>query len=309
MGYRKASSFFVLILAVAFFILVIFFANNPLNRQRKSSLEAFSRDVVVILTGDVMLGRSVMTKSLSLEDPVYPFRKVADKLSEADFVFINLENPIVESCPRTTTGLKFCTLPEMLEGLKLAGVNVANLANNHSRNYGEAGLEETKSHLEERGIAHTGLGKLVVKKEKGIKFGFLGFDFLSKSPKDDDFDLVRKSKEEADVLIVGVHWGLEYTGEPSTLQREWASRLVTEGGAIVVGHGPHWVQGKEESEEGLIYYSLGNFVFDQMWSERTKEGLLVKLTFRDGKLREEELLPIYMQNWAQPEFDARKAKP
>lgn len=249
-----------------------------------------------------MLGRTIMTKSLDLGNPNYPFEKVSDELNEADIVFINLENPIVSNCPRSFEGFKFCADPAMAEGLVTAGIDVVNLANNHSRNYGESGLSETVEILGEKEILTTGLGKLVVKESRGIKYGFLGFDFLSKTPKENDYELVAKSVDKVDVLIVGVHWGAEYRSEPAEIQKQWAKELVEAGADIVVGHGPHWVQGAEYINEKPVYYSLGNFVFDQMWSEETKKGLIMKLVFRDGKLIREEKLPTYMSSWAQPEF-------
>lgn len=293
----------MLVLAASFLALLFYVTNPALNKSPKDfPLKEFSRDTTLILTGDVMLGRSVMTKSLDLGDSTYPFRKVADKLSSADFVFVNLENPIVSSCPKVTTGFKFCADPKMIEGLTLSGVDVVSLANNHSGNYGEKGINETLKFLKESGIEAVGLGNLVVKEKKGIKFGFLGFDFVSKSPKEDDFKLVADSNKKVNVLIVGVHWGEEYREKANKFQREWARKLVEAGADVVVGHHPHWIQDGEKIEGKSIYYSLGNFVFDQMWSEKTREGLVMKLTFRDGALLREEKLPIYMANWAQPEF-------
>ena len=183
-----------------------------------------------------------------------------------------------------------------------AGIDIVSLANNHSRNYGEKGLSETVEILDEKEISTTGLGELVVKESKGIKYGFLGFDFISKTPKENDYELVAESVGEVDVLIVSVHWGAEYRSEPAESQERWAKELVEAGADVVVGHGPHWVQGMEHINEKPVYYSLGNFVFDQMWSEETRTGLIMKLTFRDGELIKEEELPTYMSSWAQPEF-------
>lgn len=300
-GYRNQS--FLLILSASFLFLLIYVTNPALNRANKAfPLERFNRDVEIILTGDTMLGRSVMTKSLDSKDAAYPFRRVADTLSSADLVFINLENAILENCPRTTTGLIFCARPELVEGLNLAGVDVVTLANNHSRNYGETGLQDTVRILKENGIESTGLGELVVKKIKGVEYGFLGFDFLTKKPSESDFELVRNAGSKVNVLFVGVHWGAEYRSKPAEIQRQWAAQLVAAGADVIVGHGPHWVQESEEIEGVPVFYSLGNFVFDQMWSQKTREGLVIKLTFRDGKMKRVEELPIFMQNWAQPEF-------
>jgi poly-gamma-glutamate synthesis protein (capsule biosynthesis protein) len=260
--------------------------------------------IEIILTGDVMLGRTVMTRSLDeVGDPRYPFRKVDETLAAADLVFINLENPIVSGCPRSYGGFKFCADPAMIEGLVASGVDVVTLANNHSRNYGEDGIRQTKEFLEKNGIAVTGLNNLTMKQFNNLTFGFLGFDFSTESPTDADYELVMDSKPNVDVLIVGIHWSDEYYSEPTEIQRRDAKRLIESGADVIAGHGPHWVQEEEYIDGKLVLYSLGNFVFDQMWSEETRRGLAVKLIFDEkGELSRVEKMPIYMDSWAQPEF-------
>ena len=106
-----------------------------------------AKQTSLISTGDIMLGRSVMTKSLKDNDPNYPFLYVSDVLRNADIVFSNLENPIVDNCPYVNSGFKFCADPKMIEGLKYAGVDIVSLANNHILNYGKEGLSQTKKYL------------------------------------------------------------------------------------------------------------------------------------------------------------------
>jgi poly-gamma-glutamate capsule biosynthesis protein CapA/YwtB (metallophosphatase superfamily) len=256
----------------------------------------------IILAGDIMLGRSVMTKSLGVNDPVYPFRKVADRLNQADIVFANLENPIVTNCPLSNSGFKFCANPKMVEGLKLAGVDIVSLANNHILNYGEEGKEETEKILTDNGIAWVGDGNLEVIEKNGTKFGFLGFDLMDKLPKDSDYQLIKDSKSKVDILIVMVHWGVEYTPEPASNQKIFAGNLVNAGADVVSGSHPHWVQTIEYINEKPVFYSLGNFIFDQEWSEETKKGLAVQLTYRNGQLLNVEKLPVYIRNFVQPEW-------
>ncbi len=260
-------------------------------------------EVEIILAGDVMLGRTVMSRSLDMSDPVYPFRKVGEVLSQADIVFVNLENPILENCPRHYTGFTFCAEPKMIEGLEFAGVDVATLANNRSRNYGERGLLRTKELLEEKGILVTGLGNLAVIEKSGVKFGFLGFDYVDKNITDEDLELVRESDKRVDVLIAGVHWGAEYRDTASAKQNEIAKKLVENGVDLIAGHHPHWVQNQETINGKPVYYSLGNFIFDQMWSAKTREGLAIRIIYNEkGEIVREEDLPVFMYSWAQPEW-------
>lgn len=267
----------------------------------------------VILGGDIMLGRSVMATSLDRKDPKYPFSRIADFLSEGDIVFVNLENPIVRNCPRLTEGLVFCASPEMLEGLVSSNIKFVSIANNHAFDQGDAGRTETKEHLSKAGINYTGDGELLVYEKNGTTFGFLGFNkaeqtnpVLTESEK----DLMMSSRDRVDVLIVSMHWGVEYQSEALPGVKRLAAELVSLGADVVHGHHPHWVQNSERisvsgdfgnSEKNVpVYYSLGNLVFDQMWSEKTRQGLLVKLTFEDGMLVGEEFINTYMEHWAQP---------
>ncbi len=255
----------------------------------------------VILAGDVMLGRAVMTKSLDLNNPNYPFELIKNELGEADLAFVNLENPVVEDCPRRTDGMVFCARPEMLGGLKNAGIDVVNLANNHTKNYGEKGFGETLAHLEEAGVEATGVENLVIKEVNGVKFGFLGFNLVNRKLGEGDLRLVSESDKKADILIVGVHWGAEYKTAAFEVQKLAAKSLLMAGADVVAGHHPHVVQDMEYIDGRPVYYSLGNLVFDQMWSEATRNGLMIKLVFEGKKLVSEKEIPVYMKEWARPE--------
>jgi len=264
--------------------------------------ETDTKTTTILLTGDIMLGRSVMSISLSKNNPNYPFVKIADVTKNADIVFSNLENPIIANCPPSNDGFIFCTDPKMVRDLNYAGIDVVNLANNHIENYGQDGIIQTQNILKNSGIDYVGLENLVTKDINGIKFGFLGFNFVSKKPTEADYQLIKDSKKNIDVLIIMVHWGVEYISVPTSSQKEIAVNLVNAGADIVVGGHPHWVQSIDYIDGKPVFYSLGNFIFDQPWSEETKKGLVVRLTYQNNKLLRVEQLPIYMKNFAQPEW-------
>jgi poly-gamma-glutamate synthesis protein (capsule biosynthesis protein) len=264
-----------------------------------------SSQISLIAVGDIMLGRTVMTTSLDKKDVVYPFRRVAEKLKQADLVFANLESPVISNCPRAPTGTIFCADPQMLQGLVFSGVDVVTLANNHTQNYGQKGFEETIQNVENYGIQTTGRGELVVKMIGDTKFGFLGFEKSQQtSPKltSVERELIKDSNSKVDILIVGMHWGVEYQHLALPGVRTLAKELFDLGVDVVVGSHPHWVQDIEYINSVPVYYSLGNFVFDQPWSEETKKGLAVKLIFENKKFVRDERMPIYMKSHAQPEW-------
>ena len=262
-----------------------------------------NNQVTIIFTGDVMLGRSVMGAALDVNDAFYPFRETADFLNDADITFVNLENPIVKNCPRHVGGFKFCTSYEIAGGLKFAGVDILTLANNHSENYGKQGLEESKNYLSENGIKSVGYGNLEIIEVKGTKYGFLGFNYtFSTLGLEKDLRLIKESDALVDVLIVANHWGEEYKSIANNFQATSARRMVDNGTDVVIGHHPHWVQNFEEIEGKPVYFSLGNFVFDQMWSEETKKGLVVKMTFDGDKIIKREEFKTFTPNIGQPEI-------
>lgn len=274
----------------------------------------------LIFAGDVMMGRSVRNKVNQVGDYNYPFIKIMDFLKNADIIYANLENPIVDNCEYHDSGFKFCSDLGSVKSLTSAGINVVSLTNNHSGNYGRNGVEQTKKILTENGIKFT-LNDLAVREVNGIKFGFLGFDFTLKKPTLADYELIKRSDPLVDFLIVVPHWGVEYKPNPETYQREWAEKFLQNGTELVIGSHPHWVQGVDcingadwqyierevmytqnlESKcDKLVFYSLGNFVFDQMWSEETKKGLLVEIGFDGPDIYKVGLRSTYIKNVGQP---------
>jgi len=306
--------FLLLLFASLVFVVFISFFNKQTTVSvtetiitEKQSTEPEQNDnlISLIFTGDVMLGRSVMVETIKANDINYPFLKVTDKLKSADLVFINLENPIINNCPVHVGGFKFCSPPTSIDALKNAGINVVTLANNHSSNYGEDGIGKTVSLLEKNGIAVTGLGNLAIRETKGVKFGFLGFDKSQQAApilSNNEIELITSSDKKVDVLVVAMHWGVEYQSTALPGVKQLAKELVDSGADVVVGHHPHWVQDSEYINGKPIYYSLGNFVFDQMWSEETKNGMVVSLVYEQNEIKKEEKFFTYIKYLGQPEF-------
>jgi len=113
---------------------------------------------------------------------------------------------------------------------------------------------------------------------------------------------VKENISKVDVLIVSLHWGAEYQKEPNTHQRQLARQAVDAGAKIVLGHHPHVTQPVESYGSGLIFYSLGNFVFDQPWSTETKKGQMTKIIFEGKDIKSYELIPIYIHDFCQPQL-------
>ncbi len=266
-------------------------------------------EVNILAGGDLMLGRGVGYTMIKRSNFNWPFEEVVDTVKDVDFSFFNLESPFYGNCKPTQTGMIFCADFKSVAGLVFAGIDAVNLSNNHIRDYGNEGLKDTKNLLKENGIGFFGEGEnpLIVE-IKGIKFAFLGYnevglgDKAYLSLKSKVHEEILKTRPKVDVLFVSFHWGNEYTTKISSRQKELAYLAIDSGADVVVGHHPHWIQEKEVYQEKPIYYSLGNFVFDQMWSEETREGILVNFIFQGKNLVKEEILPFKIFDFGQPRF-------
>lgn len=263
----------------------------------------------VIATGDIIPARTVNWQVTRMGNFTWPYEKTADVLKSADITFVNLETPLLSKCPTTVEGMIFCGSDRNVEGLVFSGVDVASLANNHAGNHGIEGIQETIALLERNGIAPTGVGKPVYKEVRGVRFAFLGFNQVGApergiawaSPPDIQKQ-IKEARKNADVVIVTYHWGNEYVSEPDPIQVELGHLSIDSGADLVIGNHPHWVKPIEIYKGKLITYAHGNFVFDQEWSEKTKEGVVGKYTFYQNALIDIEYLPIRIVNYGQPYF-------
>ena len=238
---------------------------------------------------------------LNNKDWKYPFLTTADFTSKADITFGNLEAPIVENCPTSPTGMVFCARPEAIEGLKFAGFDILSLANNHILNHGQEGLDQTTNLLNVNTILPSQGSKIAIKHLKNLSLGFLAFDLVtySNTPL---LETIMENAEKVDILMISLHWGAEYSKIPTETQKKLAREIIDAGAKIIIGHHPHVTQPVEEYHNGLIFYSLGNFVFDQAWSEETKKGEMAKIIFEAKKIKSYELVPVYSENYCQPKL-------
>lgn len=268
----------------------------------------------VLATGDVIPSRSVNSLTVAKHDFRWPYEHTADRLRDADITFINLETPLIKDCPVTTEGMVFCGDSRNGEGISFAGVDVASLANNHAGNHGVEGVQETAALLLQNkidvvGLYENGSQKPVIKDIRGIRFAFLGYNDISKDqPGIADVDEeqikqeIQAARSAAQVVIVTFHWGAEYQAQPDDRQVELGHMTIDAGADLVIGNHPHWIQPIEMYKGKLITYAHGNFVFDQMWSQKTREGVIGKYYFYDNELIDVEYTPLQIDNYGQPHF-------
>jgi poly-gamma-glutamate capsule biosynthesis protein CapA/YwtB (metallophosphatase superfamily) len=269
----------------------------------------------IVFTGDVIPARSVNSQALRNKNFNWPYLKTADLTRNADLTVINLESPLIKNCPTTDEGMVFCGDLRNIQGLVFAGVDLVSIANNHFANYGQEKIEETIKSLKENNINTVGVGDMVVKDIKGTKFAFLAYNDIEKNQvgiENVEMEKIKKDitsvKQSSDFVIVIFHWGGEYRDFPDERQKELAHFAVSSGADLIIGNHPHWIQPVEIYKDKVIAYAHGNFVFDQMWSLQTKQGVVGKYTFYNNKLIDIEFTPIQIENYGQPRFIEAKEK-
>jgi len=262
-----------------------------------------NQPVTAIFVGDIMLSRAIGEIMESREDWAFPFRLLDSRIKNADIAFANLENPVSLVGENQGSVYSFRADPKALSGLLFAGFDIVSVANNHMFDWGPDAFLDTIKHLSDVGIRHVGGGanindarKPAIINRGGMNFHFLAYSqFTSKSVLVDvpsmaplDLNIMREDISnlgaDSSVVVVSIHWGEEYETSPSTLQRKIAYELIDAGADLVIGHHPHVIQEVEVYGNGLIAYSLGNFIFDQNFSEETSRGLILEVVFSDGDI-------------------------
>lgn len=280
-----------------------------------------ARKIELVFVGDIMLSRSVAKQIRERQDASYPFRRIREHTANADLAFGNLEGPLSDRGTDQRHLYSFRADPATMEGLLYAGFDVLSVANNHMGDWGEAALLDTVLRLKYTDISPVGAGvdlaaaeAPVIREIHGTKIAYFAATdqiperFIAEEGHAgvNFFELermataVKETKKDVDIVIVSLHWGGEYETTPRPSMKEMARALVDAGADLVVGHHPHVVQPVEKYHGGWILYSLGNFVFDQNFSEETMEGLMVRAVIERHAITGVEEVPFKISSTFQP---------
>jgi poly-gamma-glutamate synthesis protein (capsule biosynthesis protein) len=275
---------------------------------------------MVLGVGDILLGRQLGEEMAGSDDYSIAFRDIRETLTAADITFGNLEGPFCEKGPYPADGMVFRFRPRAVESLQLAGFDVVSVANNHFGDGGEACMKFSVEHLRGAGILPAGAGRnheeahtAAIVERNGVRFAFLGYTYAARNDHPGgrrpaiagrDPEQVRRdvaaARERADVVIVSLHDGAEYTQRIARETQEFARAAVDAGASAVFGHHPHVPQRIEQYREGWIFYSLGNFVFQQNTPSAVRQSLIARLTFSGAELVRAEAVPAVIEWFAQP---------
>jgi gamma-polyglutamate biosynthesis protein CapA len=327
----------LLFLIIFFFLFFLISFFNIINSQNKpyfyihtTSTNNYSKidkkeykDIKILFVGDIMMTRSVEARIKSLNKKfIFPFLNILDYLRSFDYVIANLEGAISDKGVKIGSKYSFRMKPDVAEALSKTNINVVNLANNHIFDYGKIAFEDTLKNLEKNNIKYFGNSyePLIIEKE-GIKIGFLGFsDFLKhlevKENKigiavvnDNLSEIIKKAKEKVDILIVSFHWGEEYKKIANERQRKLAKIAIDSGADLVIGHHPHVIQDIEKYKGKFIFYSLGNFIFDQNFSKETMIGGGVEVYIRTQTKQTERRLGRITKTQTNADYTQTNADP
>ncbi|MGE5293760.1 MAG: CapA family protein [Solirubrobacterales bacterium] len=258
----------------------------------------------LIAVGDISLARS---------NGRMPFEHVVRYLRTGDIVFGNLECVLCDPGRSAQKEITFRAPPARVEYLRQAGFTIVNLANNHTLDFGPMGLTQTCSVLREQGIPFIGVGGgnpadgHQIVERRGVKVGFLGYGeadackvrgdvFVNSVRRRTILDHLHYLRPRCDVLIVSLHWGLEYVRYPSPDQVELARTLAAEGVNLVLGHHPHVVQGVERVGSSLIVYSLGSFHIRPLRGEGTRESCMLHVRINRRGIDRYRLIPVQLDD-------------
>lgn len=245
--------------------------------------------VTVSAIGDCTLGSDIYFGTANSFDAVwesngssYFFRNVRDILSGDDVTFANLEGTLTTSDQRENKEYAFKGRPEYTDILKDGSVEVVTLANNHSSDYGEQSLADTKQYLTAAGIDYCIGDEIAIKDVNGVRMAFIGIYVLDAAAQKSEQvrSTIAAAKDQgAKMIIASFHWGTEKSEWPDEVQTELAHLAIDCGADLVVGHHPHVLQGIEMYQGKYIVYSLANFCFGGNSTPSDKDTMIFQQTF------------------------------
>ena len=307
--------------------------NQDTQNQIKDELEPETmpeeaKDTVLLFAGDVLIKAS--SESIYKKEGITGL--VSDTLLEemqnADILMVNNEFQFsTRGEPMEDKQFTFQTNPKNVEILKELGVDIVSLANNHSLDYGRDALTDTFTTLDEAGILYAGAGDsierakaLQVIEVNGKKFGFLaasrvipvsGWDVRNKQPGlfttyDDTLlvEQIKASKTACDYLTVYVHWGIERQDFIEAYQNTIANHCIKAGADAIIGAHPHVLQGIEFMDGKPVFYSLGNYIFNN----NIPSTMLVKIVVKADGTTEYHLIPAFATNHKTQKMEQKKAE-
>jgi len=277
--------------------------------------------IKISAVGDIFLGDYTISLGFGIKSSIkekgyqYHFEDITNCFKEKDIVIGNLET-IASDIGMNNGDIQslICRGENgSVNVLKNAGFTMVNIANNHILQHGVDAFHDTISELKRNNIDVVGLKgeeeqvcASIIKIKNGKSVGILGYSLVNENyykgellyasgEKEKIIEDIRKLKSKTDYLIVSCHWGIEFIDRPSLNIQRLARQMADAGASIILGHHPHVVQGIERYRHSIIFYSLGNFLFDFLWNRRARESVIANISISNDGI-DYELLPVYIND-------------
>ncbi|MDP4009303.1 MAG: CapA family protein [bacterium] len=318
----------LLLLGAATVATILLFRSNPPSLVEQ---DVPDRDAsyVLLFVGDIILDRGVehMVKTQGENSWMFPLAPVAEYLKEADFLFGNLESVISDKGHNVGSIYSFRAHPASMEALTTAGFDMVSVANNHSFDYTIEAFADSLKRLEGASILYTGGGftnrearaPSLFSLPNGTTIGVVayttvgspsweatenraGIAWIDEARLNQLREDIANTKKVADIVITSFHFGEEYQPAPSSFQRTIGETAIEAGADIVVGHHPHVLQPLEQYQNGWIAWSLGNFLFDQYFSQETMQGAILRVEVQDKNITSVNLVRTKQNEFYQVEL-------
>ena len=265
-----------------------------------------------------MLGRSITNKG-SKNNYKNMFSGVSDLWKDSDYVAGNLECVLLDNASdyeKNDKEIHINAETKTANVLKENGFTLVSLANNHLADFKAKGVVNTLDTLDKVGLKHVGAGRNLteaaaydIQEINGVKIATIAVsdiipkDFAARDSKAGIlttktlkyYQAVKDASEKADLVIANIHWGVEYGMTETEAQQQLARNLINWGVDVVIGSHPHVLQPVEKYGDGIIFYSMGNFVFDQGWS-RTKDSMVLNYYVDEDGNCSFEITPIRIKD-------------
>jgi poly-gamma-glutamate synthesis protein (capsule biosynthesis protein) len=271
------------------------FEENASSNSVTSYVTGFwtpKKDLQILFAGDLMFDRGIRYYANKNEGNEFIFDKIYPALANNDLVVVNLEGPITDNksvssgtIPGSTNNYSFTFDPSVAQTLYRENIKLVNLGNNHILNFGDMSPVSTEKYLAQANVDYFGSprsNRSIVKDIAGVKVAFVAYNEFYADTQAQVEQEIAKIKPEADIVVVFCHWGIEYNLEATDGQKDLSHKFIDAGADLIIGSHPHVIEPMEEyngpdGQSKRIYYSLGNFIFDQYFNENVRNGMGVKL--------------------------------
>ena len=271
-------------------------------------------------TGDLIFWREV-ADFIDQHGGAAAMANIADMLSKADVTITNLESPLSddESQPIPAKDVYIIGKPSAIEGIENSGIDIASLANNHIMDYSGPALKDTLDALDRIGVKHAGAGMTEAEADamiettvNGVSIAFFSWTDIipenfvafgdnpgvaaARLNMDNVCKRIREAKETHDIVIVAIHWGVEYEDYiDDALQRQPAHKFADAGADVILGNHPHVMEGIEFYNGSLIAYAHGNCVFWQKY-DNTHESYVLDFNITENGVKDVTATPLYLDD-------------